>query len=151
MATDKKTPAVTHPTQRQLIFLSWTKDILIYIIVLNLFIEYSPVVIIDSFTISIFTAILLKILLEIIFKLEHKVSNVFKTHKFLRIFITWVILFGSKFVILELIDIIFGEHVKLGKFLDVILLVIALILAREIFHRIYIILGSADHALKEGA
>ena len=44
-------------TRRQEIFLSWTSDVLIYIVVLNLFVEYNPKIVIDSFTISIFTAI----------------------------------------------------------------------------------------------
>ena len=61
-----------------MIFFSWTKDVLIYIIVLNLFVEYNYKIVIDSFTISIFTAILLKILLEIILKFEHNVADFFK-------------------------------------------------------------------------
>ena len=132
------------PTKRQLIFFSWTKDVLIYIIVLNLFVEYNPKIIIDSFTISIFTAILLKVLLEIILKLEHKVSEIFKTHKVVRILLVWLILFGSKFLILEVVDIVFGEHVELGKFLDVIVLVIALMVAREVFSWIYRLLGDRE-------
>jgi hypothetical protein len=42
------------------------------------------------------------------------------------------------------VDLVFGEHVELGKFLDVILLVIALMVAREIFNRIYQALGDRD-------
>jgi hypothetical protein len=133
-------------TKPQQIFFSWTKDILIYIVVLNLFVEYNPKIVIDSFTISIFTAILLKILLEIILKLEHKVSETFKTHKVLRIFLVWLILFGSKFLILEVVDLVFGEHVELGKFLDVIVLVIALMVAREVFSWIYRALGEREPA-----
>jgi hypothetical protein len=144
MAAEKAPVAVKIPNKRQLIFFSWTKDVLIYIIVLNLFVEYNPIIIIDSFTISIFTAILLKILLEIILKLEHKVSAVFKAYKVLRILLVWLILFGSKFLILEVVDLVFGEHVELGKFLDVILLVIALMVTREIFNRIYLTLGDRD-------
>lgn len=132
------------PTERQMIFASWTKDVLIYIIVLNLFVEYNPKIIIDSFTISIFTAVLLKILLEVILNLEHRVSEVFKSYKVLRIFLVWLILFGSKFLILEVVDLVFGEHVELGKFLDVILLVIALMVAREVVQRIYISLGHKE-------
>ena len=138
-------PLTKMPTGRQMIFASWTKDILIYIIVLNLFVEFKPKIIIDSFTISIFTAILLKILLEIILKLEHRVAEVFKSYKVLRILLVWLILFGSKFLILEVVDLVFGNHVELGKFLDVILLVIALMVAREIFQRIYIALGGNEH------
>ena len=106
--------------------------------------EYNPKMVIDSFTISIFTAILLKILLEIILKLEHRVATFFEGRKVLQIFFVWLILFGSKFVILEVVDLVFGEHVELGKFLDVILLVIALMVAREIFQRIYQALGDRE-------
>jgi len=76
---------------------------------------------IKSFTLSIFTTIILKVLLEIILTIEHKVSDFFKANKILRIFFIWLILFGSKFFFLELINILFGEYVKLGKFLDVFL------------------------------
>lgn len=150
MAADKKPLAVaTPPTKQQMIFFSWTKDVLIYIIVLNLFVEYNYKIVIDSFTISIFTAILLKILLEIILKLEHRVSDAFKAYRILRILLVWLILFGSKFLILEIVDIVFGEHVELGKFLDVIVLVIALMVAREVFQRIYVSLGPSETALAE--
>jgi hypothetical protein len=148
MPTDKKPIIAVPPTKRQLVFFSWTKDILIYIIVLNLFVEYNAKIMIDSFTISIFTAILLKILLEIILKLEHKVSATLSAYKVLRIFLVWLILFGSKFLILEVVDIVFGEHVELGKFLDVIVLVIALMVAREIFQQIYLALGERQVAAK---
>jgi hypothetical protein len=144
MSKDKKSIALKPPTKRQLIFFSWTKDILIYIIVLNLFVEYNPKVVIDSFTISIFTAVLLKILLEIILKVEHKVSEAFKLYKVLRITLVWLILFGSKFLILEVVDILFGEHVELGKFLDVIVLVIALMVIREVVQWIYLALGDGE-------
>jgi FlaA1/EpsC-like NDP-sugar epimerase len=145
MSTDKKPAIAVTPTKRQLVFFSWTKDVLIYIIVLNLFVEYNPKVMIDSFTISIFTAVLLKILLEIILKLEHQVAAFFKGRKVLQIFFAWIILFGSKFVILEIVDIVFGEHVELGKFVDVIVLVIALMVAREIFQQIYLALGERQN------
>jgi hypothetical protein len=141
MAKEKTPIAVSPPTKQQLIFFSWTKDVLIYIIVLNLFVEYNANIIIDSFTISIFTAILLKILLELILKLEHRVSAAFKAYKVLQILLVWLILFGSKFLILEVVDFVFGEHVELGKFLDVIVLVIALMVAREVFSWIYRSLG----------
>jgi hypothetical protein len=144
MTSDKNHIAVAPPTKRQLIFFSWTKDVLIYIIVLNLFVEYNSKIVIDSFTISIFTAILLKILLEVILKFEHKVIEIFEAHKFLQVLFTWLILFGSKFLILEIVDIVFGEHVNLGKFLDVIVLVIALMVAREVFQQIYLALGERE-------
>ena len=147
MGSEKKPFVLPHTTHRQIIFFSWTKDVLIYIVVLNLFVEYSPVMIIDSFTISIFTAILLKILLELILTLEHKVSDIFKSNKVLKIFFIWLILFGSKFLILEFVNLIFGEHVELGKFWDVFLLALTLLLARQAFLWIYKGLGKTpEHA-----
>jgi hypothetical protein len=69
-----------------------------------------------------------------------------KLSSFLRIISTWLILFLSKFLILEVVDLVFGEHVELGKFLDVIILVIALMVAREVFQRIFISLGEREPA-----
>jgi len=144
MTTEKKRVVMPHTTKGQMVFFSWTKDILIYVIVLNLFVEFSPVVIIDSFTISIFTAILLKILLEIILAFEHKVADVFKANKILKIFFVWLILFSSKFLILGFVNIFFGEHVDLGKFLDVFLLAFTLLLVRKIIQWIYQGLGKSE-------
>jgi hypothetical protein len=144
MSSEKRLDVKNPPSKKQLIFLSWTKDILIYTIVLNLFVEFNQKIVIDSFTISIFTAIVLKILLEVILKLEHKVGAAFKGYKVLRIIITWLILFGSKFLILEVIDLIFGDHVHLGKFLDVILLVIVMMVTREVFQQIFRSLGNRE-------
>ena len=149
MATDIRSTQDVTITRGQKIFLSWTKDILIYIVVLNLFVEYNSKIVIDSFTISIFTAIMLKILLELILKFEHLVADFFKSRpgklsNFLRISTTWLILFFSKFLILEVEDRIFGEHVELGKFLDVILLVIALMVARGLLQWVFLSLGDRD-------
>jgi hypothetical protein len=146
MTSDINTIKQVTITRGQEIFISWTTDILIYITVLNLFVQYNSKIVIDSFTISILTAILLKILLEIILGFEHMVADFFKSRpgkfsNFMRIIATWLILFLSKFLILEVVDIVFGEHVELGKFLDVIVLVIALMVARAVFQQIYVSLG----------
>ena len=87
---------------------------------------------------------------------EHKVAHFFearpgKLSKFLRIMSTWLILFLSKFLILETVDLVFGDHVELGKFVHVLSLVIALMVAREVFHRIYLALGSSETAPTESA
>lgn len=142
MVKEKKNHTIPHSTKRQMIFFSWTKDILIYVTVLNLFVEYNPAKIIDSFTVSILTAILLKIILELILRLEHIVADVFKANKVLKVFFIWLILFGSKFLILELVNFVFGEHVELGGFWDVFLLALTLLLTRQAFQWIYQGLGN---------
>jgi hypothetical protein len=156
MPSDKNPGAPPAPTRRQLIFFSWTKDVLIYVVVLNLFVEYVEKVVIDSFTISILTAILLKVLLEVILGLEHRVAHFFEERpgnlaKFLRVMSAWLILFLSKFVILEVVDLVFGDHVELGSFVQVLGLVLVLMIAREVVQRLYVALGSSESLPIESA
>ena len=135
-------------TARQQRFASYAIDVLVYVTVLNLFVEYADAIVIDSFTISIFTAFVLKVLLDLIMSAEHRVSEFFAGRelplaKVLRVLAVWFILFSSKFVILEVIDLIFGDHVELGGFLEVVALVVALIVAQKVFERIYQTLGES--------
>jgi hypothetical protein len=122
-------------TRSQERFASWVTDVLVSIVVLNLFIEYAPRVITESFTISIFTAVVLKLLVDGITGLEHHVAGRFKRRegpvwRALGLVTMFSILFFSKFVILEVIDIVFGDRVSLGGFVEVVLLVLTLVLAR---------------------
>ena len=60
------------------IFLDWTIDLLIYIVILNLFAQYSDDIYFETFTYSIAAAVVLKALLVIIIKFEHVVANFWK-------------------------------------------------------------------------
>lgn len=133
-------------TSQQRRFASWMTDVLIYTVVLNLFVEYNDAIIIDSFTISILTAILLKLLLDVILSFEHRVRGFFSTREGA----SWkaagaasmiAILFIGKLVILEVVNFVFGEHVELGHLIDVIVLVIALMATRRVALEIYNRLG----------
>lgn len=136
-------------TSKQQRFASVMTDVLVFTVVLNLFVEYAESVVIDSFSISVLTAIVLKVILDVILAFEHRVSEFFgrfegtlaRVVDFLAV---WAILFGSKFVILEVVDIMFGEHVELGGFLMVIAIVVAMMIARELVGRIYLALGEGD-------
>ncbi len=140
--TDARLVTVTSAQER---YTSWATDVLVYTVVLNLFVEYSSAIVIDSFTISIFTAVVLKVLLDLLTSVEHRAKEfVGQYSKTLAFLSTWAILFLSKFVILEVIDFIFGEHVDLGHFLDVLLLVLAMMVTRELARRLYIGLGGPD-------
>ena len=98
--------SIEAPTNRQRLFLRYFTGILIDLVVLNLFVEYSEYVVIDSFTISLLAAVLLQVLLKLTIALEHRVAAYFKAKpggfaKFMRYFTAWLLIFGSKFVILE--------------------------------------------------
>ncbi|MFV2060623.1 MAG: hypothetical protein ACC653_08045 [Gammaproteobacteria bacterium] len=107
--------AGTYNTKQQL-FVRYFTAILIDLTVLNLFDEYWNLVTIDSFTISLLAAVLLQVLLKITLKIEHHIAVFFKSKsggmaKMLRILSTWAVLFGSKFAILEAVNIAFGDRV----------------------------------------
>lgn len=134
-------PTLADNPRRQ-VFVSWVVDVLVYIVVLNLFVEFNGGVVIDSFTISIFTAVLLKALLALIIGFEHRVKGLFDAREgavfgVAGVVATFAILFLSKFVILEAVDIVFGDEVELGGLLNVIFLVVCLIGARMTLEAIF--------------
>ena len=142
---EKRTGVVTI-TSKQQRFLSWASDVLVYIVVLNLFVEFVDAIVIESFWISILTAVLLQALLSMVVGLEHNVGAFFE-----RMGTTWsriaeltakfLILFTSKLLILEIVNFVFGDEVELGHFFDVLALIIAMMAARAIMQRIYVGLG----------
>ena len=150
MTADKKSfllPASAElPSNKQRLFLRYFTAILIDLTVLNLFVEYSENVVIDSFTISLFAAVLLQVLLKATIALEHRVAAHYKAKpggfaKFMRFFTAWLILFGSKFVILEALAFAFGDDVFFGGpfhgLVSLIVVVIAMLVAEEVVVQLY--------------
>ena len=110
-------------------------DVFVYIVVLNLAIEYVPSVISESFSLSILTAILLKIALEIVLACKTVVMTRLKgaatpRRRALWAAVLWVLAAGSKLLVLEAVALVFGDRVSLGGFIPVTGLVICLMLAR---------------------
>jgi hypothetical protein len=109
-------------------------------------------VIIESFTVSLLTAVLLKLLLDSILGLEHRVRAWFARRsgagwRITGLATTWAILFLSKFLIIEVTAIVFGNQVKLGGFIEVVALVIAMIAARRLMGLLYRRLAGVQPAL----
>jgi hypothetical protein len=133
---------------RQLAYLWLLTSILVNIVVLNLFVEYADRVVIDSFTISILTAVLLSAMLYVITRFEHRIRHFFfeehdgRSWRIAGALAIWGVLFGSKFVILEVVDIVFGDHVELGKLVEVILIVVVMLLAKALTARVFTALGN---------
>lgn len=110
-------------------------DVFVYVVVLNLAIEYVPAVISEGFTLSLLTAVLLKVALEVVLAAKNTVLARFRTAPTRRAKVTsalllWVVAAGSKIVVLELVAFVFGDAVRLGGFFSVTLLVLTLIAAR---------------------
>jgi hypothetical protein len=98
----------------------------------------------------VFTAVLLTVMLWLITRIEERVHHFFfderegTGYRVLGFFSIWAILFGSKFVILEVVDWVFGDHVELGKLIEVILLVVAMLVANGVMQSVFRRLGPAQ-------
>ncbi len=141
---------LTTVSRRQQVFAAGVLNVLVNVVVLNLFVEFAEEVVIDSFVISVLTAVLLTAMLSVIVRFEHRIHHFFFERHSWRIagvVAIWIVLFGSKFLILEVIDIVFGDHVSLGHLLEVILIVVAMMIAGQLMQTIYDLLGvDADEA-----
>ena len=74
--------------------------------------------------------------------LERAVSASFASRegavwKAARIVAVWLILFLSKFVILEAVDLVFGDHVELGSFFEIAAIVVTMLAANAALLAIY--------------
>ena len=121
-------------------------DVFVYVVVLNLAIEYVPVVITETFTLSLLTAVLLKLVLEAVVWAKDQVKARFKAAttvpgKIGAGLLLWGLMIGSKFVVLELVALLFADEVKLGGFWSVTGLLLMLLVARAGVRRL---LGSPD-------
>lgn len=110
-------------------------------VVLNLFVEYFPRVVSETFTLSLLTAVLLKGVLEVVVAAKSRVKDRFRSAstpigKVVAAVMLWLVLFGSKFLVLELTNLVFGAAVDLGGFLSVTLLIVALMLSRAAVRRL---------------
>ena len=108
-------------------------DVFVYVTVLNLFAQFAPQVITETFAMSLLVALLLKIVLELVVALKKRaLARVGGSGAGRAIgLITLLLLMpGSKFVVLWLVDIVFGDSVSLGGFWLVTALIVTLMLAR---------------------
>ena len=134
--------------QRQRLFLIFTFFVLADLTVINLFDEFAGDYFhISSFTASIVMAVILQILLVITIKIEHKIADFFKSKEgvinlILRILVTWALLFGSKIIMMKIVDLILGNKIEyygplhgLGAF---ILIIIGMIIAENLLKKVFL-------------
>lgn len=110
-------------------------DVFVYVVVLNLAVEYLPAVISEGFTLSLLTALLLKVALEAVLWVKGHILAGMRaaTARWLKVVAAlalWVFAVASKFVVLMLVDLVFGDDVSLGGFVPVTTLIVVLVLAR---------------------
>ena len=110
-------------------------DVFVYLVVLALFVQFFPMVITESFAVSLLTAVLFKLALEVIAIVKTRIlarvrASRTAVGKILNAASLLLLGAGSKFLILWLTDLLFGDAVQLGGFFSITLLVVILMLAR---------------------
>lgn len=122
--------------RRRIVSAADVVDVFAYIVVLNLAAEYVPAVVSETFTLSLLTAVLLKVVLEVVVAAKDRLKAWFKAAtrpagKVLAGLLLWGLLIASKFVVLELIAFFFADYVQLGDFFGVTALILVLMAARS--------------------
>jgi len=124
---------------------------LVDLVVLGLCVEYGRgYVVANSFTIMLLAAVLLQVLLKLTIALEHRVAAFFNArpggfNKFMRFFTAWLILFGSKFAILEALALAFDDGLHFGGpwhgIVPLILVVVAMLAVEAALVKVYRSMG----------
>ena len=138
------------PSLGQRRFLRYLTATLVDLVVLNLFVEYWEHASAISFTVTVLAAALLQLLLKLTIALEHRLAAFFNARpggfaKFMRFFTAWLVLFGSKFVILEALALAFGDGLRFGGpwhgIVALIVIVVAMLAAEAALVKFYRWLG----------
>lgn len=147
MSADVLMPASAEaPSDRQKLFLRYYTGTLIDLVILGLFTDWTDKVFVDSFSIGILAAVLLQVLLKLTIVVEHNALERFKGKTgiwwtSLKYFVAWLILFGSKFVILKALTVVFGDKVRFGGawhgIVWLIIVVVTMVIVEELVVRFY--------------
>jgi hypothetical protein len=146
LAHDFLPAEATLPSDRQRLFLLFFTGTLIDLVVLGLFAEYSDKVYVDSFTTTLLAAIALQVLLKATIWCEHRVLARFKgkagaAWTAAKFFVAWLILFGSKFVILEALSLLFEKDLHFEGIwhgiIWLIIVVVTMLLVEQVVARLY--------------
>jgi len=134
------------PSDRQRLFLRYFTGVLIDLAVLGLFADHWSAVQVSSFTVMLLAAVLLQFLLKLTIWVEHHVAVYFNSKaggfmRFMRFFGAWLVLFGSKFLILWVLEFVFQGRVHfagpLHGVVAVIVVAITMVVVEELIVRIY--------------
>ena len=118
-------------------------DVFVYLTVLGAAIQLFPAVISETFLLALLTAVLLKVVLELVLIVKKRIlarirSASHLVERVIAVATLVLILPGSKFVVLELTALAFGGAVQLGGFFAVTGLIIILMLARAGVRRLLV-------------
>jgi hypothetical protein len=138
-------------TKRQLAFKELFVGTLIYVCVLGFLSEYTGIVHAESFSYLFSASFVLEVLTFLTLLAKKRVFSRFNekpgfAHKMSVLFVTWLILFLSKFVFIGIIDLLFAGTVTIYGFLNVFVVVLIVTLAHKLADYIFVQLGDTGDA-----
>lgn len=133
---------ITETSDRQVIFREMVVGTLLYTVVLGFFDDYSDILTVKNYSIILAAALVLQLLTYATFSLKGGVVGYLRKRagrltKLQIVFAVWLIMFLSKFVFIEVIDIIFGHSVDISGFFGILVLVAVMTVARKTIDAIY--------------
>ncbi len=150
--SNQTSPSILEPVKEhqfntpQRLFIGYTLAILVDLTVLSLLAEFWGYITVSSFSIALMVAILLQLLLKVSIGAEHKLANYFKSKpgtapKVYRAITTYIILVGSKIIMLEAVNLIFDDAITFTGPLNGIVaffaLIFGILIAEFIVSKIY--------------
>jgi len=129
------------PRRRRWLHAEDLVDVLVYVVILNLAAQYVPVVVSESFAMSLVTAVILKVVLEVVVAVKSRIRARLAAARrpvgrVVFAGLLWVVLVGSKFLVLHLEALVFGEYVSLGGFFSVTALIVVMLVGRGLVRRL---------------
>ena len=128
--------------RRQRLAVRYVTFVLVDLCVLGLFDEYTSLVYVDSFTITLLVVVVLQIALKVTLLVKERLTTLAQSvsgakGKALRIFLIWLVSFSSKFVIFWIVDFLFGAHMEIYGVKAMFVLLIVLFVVEEAAMRLF--------------
>lgn len=135
---------------KQLLFKDFFVATLIYAIVLGFLNDYTSIVYAKSFSTIFFAAFVLQALTHLTFLLKYKIVNWLKNrqgliYKIAMLFFVWLVMFTSKFVLIWVIDLFFGNSININGFFGILIIVVTVIAIHKLADKIFIKLGESKN------
>lgn len=129
---------IDQTSQRQRVFREAFTSILLYVAVLGFFNEYTDIVYTKSFSYLFIAASILGLLASGTFWLKGLIIARFgETRKLLMIVGVWLVMFLSKFIFVEAIDLVLGNDVNIYGYFGIVAVVLCATVAEKLANFVY--------------
>lgn len=138
--------SVRSMSPRQALFREMVFGTLVYAVVLGFFNDYTNILSTRSYSTTFLVALVMQILTYLTFRSKKQFANwvqsMTKAPKNAGYwFGSWLVLFGSKFVFLWVIELVFGSAVEVSGFVGLLVIIITMTVVKESLDYVFVRLG----------